>query len=472
MLRATVDPALAKAVLTMGETKRIFIDPRQDVWDPWSVLPTASQMIAHGDDEWVALARAARVPVHVLSVGRFGTPHDNDAALDRKAVQAFAEMAWRNPYTNDPATIEDVISYLADWRDWLEGSATISVACGMAWWKRDEIRRLLWHPRRPLKFVRRAKTALAQAIKAQGGVAIWPSRVSPKLLSDAKQQKVSLIRVEDGFIRSTGLGVNLVPPSSIIVDRTGIHYDPSQPNDLETILNYDAVPGRLIERARSLRKAIVRAGISKYSADIPGLSPLARSERRLVLVAGQVEDDMSVLTGGGGLQSNLELLRRVRALEPDSELWYRPHPDVDSGHRKGSVSDSDLLVYADRIVRGGSMAALLDTVDCVHVLTSLTGFEALLRKREVACHGTPFFAGWGLTTDFAAIPLRRSRKLTLDALVAGALIRYPRYLDPLTGLPCPPEVLVSRMAGSSAGNRLDWIEPLRRWQGKMTTILR
>ncbi len=59
-------------------------------------------------------------------------------------------------------------------------------------------------------------------------------------------------------------------------------------------------------------------------------------------------------------------------------------------------------------------------------------------------HGLPFYAGWGLTDD-PGCP-RRTRRLTLDELVAGALILYPRYVDPRTGLPCPPEVLVQRLA--------------------------
>lgn len=175
---------------------------------------------------------------------------------------------------------------------------------------------------------------------------------------------------------------------------------------------------------------------------------------------------MSVLAGGGGLHSNLELLRRVRALEPDAEIWFRPHPDVDAGHRKGAVPDADALHYADRIVRGGGMAALLDVVDGVHCNTSLTGFEALMRGRDVTCHGTPFYAGWGLTRDLGVVPERRARRLTLEELVAGVLILYPRYLDPLTGLPCPPEVLVARMADATTLNRIGWVEPLRRWQGR------
>jgi capsular polysaccharide export protein len=36
--------------------------------------------------------------------------------------------------------------------------------------------------------------------------------------------------------------------------------------------------------------------------------------------------------------------------------------------------------------------------------------------------------------------------LALEELVAGALILYPRYLDPLTRLPCGPELVVDRLA--------------------------
>jgi capsular polysaccharide export protein len=96
----------------------------------------------------------------------------------------------------------------------------------------------------------------------------------------------------------------------------------------------------------------------------------------------------------------------------------------------------------------------------------------LLRRREVTCHGTPFYAGWGLTRDLGPVPDRRGRRLLLDELVAGVLILYPRYLDPVTRLPCPPEVLIGRMASAEATNRLGWIAPLRRWQGRLMAALR
>jgi capsular polysaccharide export protein len=81
----------------------------------------------------------------------------------------------------------------------------------------------------------------------------------------------------------------------------------------------------------------------------------------------------------------------------------------------------------------------------VHCLSSLSGFEALLRGLRVVTWGRPFYAGWGLTEDRDPPP-RRGRALTLDALVAGALILHLRCIDPRTGLPCPPELLVERLA--------------------------
>lgn len=454
--------------------------------DPWSVLPGAEALVAHGDDEWVAIARIAGTPVHLLSSGRFGALEDDAATLDDKVAQALLAARWRDPFTDAPSTFEAVVDLLGLWRKALDANRAIAAASGMAWWKRQEIRRFLWHPQRPLHIVRSPAKALAVARKAGGALAIWPSRVSPGLIGAARQGGVPLVRVEDGFVRSVGLGVDLVPPSSVVVDAAGIHFDPADPSDLEGILAGTNMSPALLERARTLRDTIVAAGISKYSAgpdgeDAPALPP-RQFGKRLVLVPGQVGDDMSVQAGGGDLVAadagnpNLELVRRARALEPEAEIWFRPHPDVDAGHRKGAVPDAEILRHADRIVRGGGMAPLLDAIDAVHVLTSLTGFEALMRRREVTCHGTPFYAGWGLTRDLGQVPERRTRRLALDELVAGVLILYPRYLDPVTGLPCPPEVLVARMAdaGATGGTtgRLDWIAPLRRWQGRLMSSLR
>ncbi|MBV7266338.1 beta-3-deoxy-D-manno-oct-2-ulosonic acid transferase [Erythrobacter sp. WH131] len=446
--------------------------------DPWSVLSRTKRLIAHGDDEWVALAAITGIPVQVVSAGRFGSPGDDSDALMDLAAQELSQPV-PDPFSAgwlDPLAAAQLLS---DWRRSIDAnrglaSQKIVAACGISWWKRDEIRRFLWVPNVSLRIVSNASRALNAAEAAGGALAIWPSRISASLVGEAHRRQIPLVRIEDGFVRSVGLGTNLVPPSSVIVDRRGIHYDPSGPSDLEDILATTEFTDGLLDRARKLRTMIVEKRISKYAQGSQSDTNVAPrlAGNRVVLVPGQVEDDMSVVHGGGGLISNLEVLKRVRQFEPGAEILWRPHPDVDAGHRKGAVSDADALEFADRIVRKETMADLLDAVDAVHVLTSLSGFEALLRGREVFCHGTPFYAGWGLTKDFGQVPERRGRVLTLDELVAGVLLLYPRYLDPVTGLPCPPEVLVERMAGEQMPNRQSWVEPIRRFQGKVMTRFR
>jgi capsular polysaccharide export protein len=442
-------------------------DAKRDV-DPWSLLDGAATLVAHGDDEWVAIAVSAGARVHLLSTGRFGALGEDVARLRQIAAEDVAGVKYRDPFNGEDADVEETIALLEDWRRTLDSNRRIVAACGFSWWKRREIARFLWTPQHPMRFFRSEARALSFAARHDGAVAIWPSRVSDGMAISAAEKQVPLVRVEDGFVRSVGLGSNLVPPASVTVDRRGIHYDPTRPSDLEELLAGADFPPALLARAERLRETIVTAGISKYGNDAAHAFPSRQAGRRLVLVPGQVEDDMSVRLGGGGLSSNLDLLRRVRAIESDSEIWFRPHPDVDAGHRKGAVRDSDALDYADRIVRGGGMASLLDQVDAVHVLTSLTGFEALLRRREVTCHGVPFYAGWGLTRDLAKVPDRRGRRLRLDELIAAVLIVYPRYLDPVTGLPCTPEVLIRRFGDGTAHNRLGWATRLRQAQGRLS----
>ena len=435
--------------------------------DPWSLLDAGTPLLAHGDDEWIALAHVAGCPVRIASPGRFGAPGASSADVRRSVAAHLIGAAYRNPFTGMACDAEMVVAYLAEWRRVLDANRGIVAACGIAWWKRREIASFLATPDQRLRFFFSERRAIRHAARRGGAVAVWPSRISPGMAERAKARGVPLVRMEDGFVRSVGLGSNLVPPSSVTVDHQGIHYDPGYPSDLEAILAGATFPPALLERAERLRATILRAGISKYGGGDARVFPERRPGRRLVLVPGQVEDDMSVRLGGAGLASNLELVRRARALEPDADIWFRPHPDVDAGHRKGAVPDEQTLRFADRVVRGGGMARLLDHVDAVHVLTSLTGFEALLRGRAVTCHGVPFYAGWGLTRDLAPVPARRGRARSLEELVAAVLILYPRYLDPVTGLPCPPEVLMTRMTDGAAHNRLGWVTRLRQAQGRL-----
>jgi capsular polysaccharide export protein len=113
------------------------------------------------------------------------------------------------------------------------------------------------------------------------------------------------------------------------------------------------------------------------------------------------------------------------------------------------------------------MSELIAEVDELHVLTSLAGFEALLRGKPVTCHGQPFYAGWGLTHEY--LPhTRRDRHLKLDDLVAGALIYYPLYLGrDGASLISPEEALDALLAWRRlTGGREPW------WRGLHRVYLR
>ncbi len=198
-------------------------------------------------------------------------------------------------------------------------------------------------------------------------------------------------------------------------------------------------------RAKAVIRSLIRGGVSKYN--LGGALPDLPEGRR-ILVPGQVEDDASILLGAGNIRTNRALLEAARSANPEAVILYKPHPDVVAGLRKGAVGNAHEL--ADMVLPDADIAALLDGVDEVWTMTSLTGFEALLRRKKVTVLGAPFYAGWGLTKDLGPRPERRKARPSLEGLVHAALIDYPRYLDPVTGQPCPVEVAIKRiLAGQS-----------------------
>lgn len=256
------------------------------------------------------------------------------------------------------------------------------------------------------------------------------------------------LTIEDGFIRSYGLGVHFNKPISLVLDRSGIYFDATRPSDLETILNGEISP-YLIERAERLLPKLLESGITKYNVGRVQRLILPKN-RTIILVPGQVESDASILYGSPEVKTNGELLLKVRQENPDAFLIYKPHPDVVAGQRDDGRWECEALNVADLVVSDVSMDALLQQVDEVHTMTSLAGFEALLRGKAVTTYGLPFYAGWGLTQD-KRVCERRQRKLTLYELIAGALILYPTYIDPISRQLCTVEQALERLAQMKSG---------------------
>ncbi|NNK77740.1 MAG: capsular polysaccharide biosynthesis protein, partial [Litoreibacter sp.] len=292
----------------------------------------------------------------------------------------------------------------------------------------------------PLRFASSLPAALST--DPERPLMIWAGSESDEAAREVHVQNRKILRVEDGFLRSRGLGADLIPPLSLVCDDLGIYYDSRHASRLERLISASPdLPDHAIERAAQLRQSIIRRGITKYNlrqdkVDLPG------DGRERILVVGQVEDDASILSGASDFRTNEELLTAVRADFPDAFLIYKSHPDVSAGLRpQGEISTQ----AADLVLDEVDPADLLCEVDRVCTITSLLGFEALLREVPVSCYGAPFYAGWGLTDDRATVPLRRKSGPSLDGLVHAALIAYPRYHDPVTSLPCPPEIAVLRL---------------------------
>ncbi|MFD2237982.1 capsular polysaccharide biosynthesis protein [Aureimonas populi] len=308
---------------------------------------------------------------------------------------------------------------------------------GLSPWKRRAVAPFLVGPKGRPRHALAHPAALRRARAEGGEVAVW----------GPESAEGPFLRLEDGFLRSAGLGVDLVMPSSLTLDRAGVHYERDRPGELETLLSLTDFTPRILSRARRLREAIVAGGVTKYNVG-QGFEPPAVAEGRLrILVPGQVEADRSIRLGSPSVSTNAALVAACRALFPQAFIVFRPHPDVASGRRPGGAAPRGQDVTAP----GGSVHQWIAWADRVETMTSLTGFEALLRGRAVGVHGTPFYAGWGLTDDRLEAP-RRTRALSLDELVAGALILYPFHVHPLSRLPCTPEELVRALAAEAAGS--------------------
>ncbi len=424
-----------------------------DPVSPWALLEGAQAVYTVSSGMGFEAILAGHKP-HV-----FGTPFyagwglTQDArpvnrrgrALTRAQLFAGAMIlypTWYDPYRDQLCQIETVLDTLeARARAWREDHQGY-VASGMRLWKR-----------RPLADFFRADTAMVfddHATRAADGantldrpLMVWAGKET----EDHSLHRAPL-RIEDGFLRSRGLGAELVAPLSLVRDDLGIYYDPTRESRLERLIaDATTLPPSARLRAERLIAAITGAGLGKYNLDraLPeGLDTLPAGNR--ILVPGQVEDDASIRLGTQAICTNLGLLKAVREANPEAVILYKPHPDVEAGLRDGKIDRVDALRHADLVADSTDPIALLAHVDAVWTMTSTLGFEALLRGLPVTCLGTPFYAGWGLTQDLGSVPARRTARPDLVALTHATLIDYPRYYDPVTGTACTVEVTVTRLA--------------------------
>ena len=410
--------------------------------------------------------------IHGLSVKSYGwnfyagwglTDDRCEATVSRRSRQldlvrlfeaAYLQYShYFDPDSGQPCGLGRILDHIALQRTAAAENSGLRVSVGWTPWTRSLAEDFFRSPATELRHV----DSIPEALKIANGtpdarLLLWG--VSPAPADSA----VPIVRVEDGFLRSSGLGASFHRPLSWVLDDVGIYFDPRTPSRLEGILEAANFTVRELTEAEELLDFLRQHRLTKYNVGEISVN-WSRSQangRKVILVPGQVEADASIKCGSPQVRSNGELLQRVRAAEPDAFLIFKAHPDLVAGARHGLVMPPSAGGLADLAVTEGNVLDWLDLCDEVHTMTSTLGFESILRGVPVVTHGLPFYAGWGLTRDLLECQ-RRSRRLTVTELVCGAMIRYPRYLNPNSG-EFTTAIQIARLlsSGGMIGERRAW----------------
>ncbi|MEM9343703.1 MAG: capsular polysaccharide biosynthesis protein, partial [Pseudomonadota bacterium] len=187
------------------------------------------------------------------------------------AATMILAPTWYDPVADALCEVEDVLRLLtAGARAWREDRQGWS-ASGMSRWKRPHLQRFF------------------------GGMkpVVFQPEAGRRRMVWASKTEAGAVRLEDGFLRSRGLGAALTPPLSYALDDLGIYYDPAHESRLERLIEEAlALSSADLARARALIDRLIAARVTKYNT---GSAPSALPEGHRVLVVGQVEDDAGLL---------------------------------------------------------------------------------------------------------------------------------------------------------------------------------
>ncbi|WPN45665.1 MULTISPECIES: capsule biosynthesis protein [unclassified Pseudomonas] len=326
----------------------------------------------------------------------------------------------------------------------VEGPGWVGIMSQWVMWKVFHLSEFL-DPEGPPHWLWRRGRQKPAGLKAISGIGYKRSSDHARVL--CKRWGIPYVALEDGFLRSSSLGVEGDTPMSMVVDPIGIHYLADRPSLLENMLQtpHD-LTGAELATAAALIALMRSSGIGKYN-NAPDLSDddaLGR-EKPLVLVVDQTYGDFSIPGGGLCEADFIRMLDAALAENPEADVRVRIHPDCVNGHKKSCLFDAAVQRGIPLESRHVSWASLARRAQRVYVGTSQAGLEALIQGIPVTCFGLPFYAGWGLTDDRLPIPRRQARP-TLEQLVAAAYIRYCRYVDPLTDQRCDVMTVARQLA--------------------------
>ena len=259
----------------------------------------------------------------------------------------------------------------------------------------------------------------------------------------AQKYNASFLLLEDGFIRSVGLGDD--EAFSIVKDDKGIYYDATAPSRLEEILcTHDfANDTELMQTASQAISLLKTLKISKYNNGTLELPGYLNNDTKKVLIIAQTAGDMSLRYGYGDEEGARQMVLQAIEDNPDAEIYVKIHPDVLAGKKASNIDVAFAKAHCRVIEENIHPVVLLEAFDKVYTQTSQMGFEALMLGKEVHIFGAPFYVGWdtpGLHWHLSdeikgRILERRGVKRSVEELFAAAYILYAQYYNPIRKRP-------------------------------------
>lgn len=224
---------------------------------------------------------------------------------------------------------------------------------------------------------------------------IWGYKAPDYFIEYIREQGLDIFFLEDGFIRSGPDDNNGAPPLSIVIDSQAPYFDTTRSNDLtDLIANFDfEQDGYNQTLAQEMLDYYVAHRVSKYNyqpyVDVVPIYGI--KNKRRILVLGQVPHDDSLKYGGGIGITLLDMVNQAIKENPDAQVIVKPHPmTLDNLSVVSALTELDCLILTQSI----HLVDALETVDHVYTITSLGGFEALLRGKEITVLGRPFYHNW------------------------------------------------------------------------------
>ena len=221
---------------------------------------------------------------------------------------------------------------------------------------------------------------------------IWGYKAPDYFIEYIREQGLDIFFLEDGFIRSSPNDENDTPPLSIVMDSQAPYFDTTRPNDLtDLIANFDFEQDGYDETlAQEMLDYYVAHRVSKYNHQpyVDVVPIYGEKSKKRILVLGQVPHDDSLKYGGGIGITLLDVVNKAIKENPEAQIIVKPHPmTLDDPSVVSTLTKLDCLILTQSI----HLVDALKTIDHVYTITSLGGFEALLRGKAVTVLGSPFY---------------------------------------------------------------------------------